>query len=610
MQLIFSNPLGWWGLLMLPALVLIHCLHVKRQPRIISTLFLLREHSSERRAGRSFAFWKHSVTFWLQVLAALLLTWLLLQPRWIGSETRQQIVLVLDSSLSMDAFREAMLRTLRSETASLSQTAARTHWLLTGSEARPQVLYSGDSCEELLRAAAQWRPSLGTHDWSAAVRAAHAQGGGQSVVIFVTDHPPETAPQNTHILGVGTPLPNTGFAGLHVEQREAQTVWRTLIKNYSDEPVERQWWIEIDGSQLPPRTIRIPADGSLALSGAMPEGVRAMTLVLEEDAWPLDNRLPFVLPERKHLSYRIEAGAQTDELERLLQSLPDTTRADDATRPDLLVSVAAAQQDAPADQTAAQQGGPADEIAAQQNGLTNTAASPSPTVGVSRIVFAPAQSGHALPTGPLSATLHPLNEGLNWNSLALHGDVKAHELLANQTPLLWLGGTPLIWISEHATGRDLEFNFSLSASNALKLPATVLLINRFAEELRSRKPHYEALNSELGQQLRLSLPAGAADVRLNGTPLPGASAQRVINAPHRPEFFSVSVNSETLLNGAAHFADVREADLRHAASRADTTALKRTLTETNSEADALQAWWLLLLAAALLASWHYAERGR
>lgn len=579
MQLIFANPAGWWGLLMLPALVLIHSLHLNRQPQIISTLFLVRSQSNERRGGRTFVFWKHSVTFWLQVLVALLITWLLLQPRWISPQASQRIAIVLDSSVSMSAYTATIQNQLRKETQNLSQAAARTHWLLLESGTRPQVLYNGTDRAALLAAVEQWQPSLGSHDWTPAIRTARALAGSEAAILFVTDHPPAHRPQQIYVLSVGAPIDNVGFAGLHVEKQPSQTLWRTVVKNYSDQPIERQWWIEIGDERLPARTIRIPADGSLALTGAVPQGAKAMTLVLEEDAWAVDNRLPFVVPEAKPLRYRIDTESEWAPLHSLLRSLGNATEAGEAEPVDLYLTESASLQ------------------------RTHNSAP-------AQIFFAAAQKEpQALPSGQLSANEHPLNEGLNWNSLALYGNVIPHTLTPGETPLVWLGSTPLIWLRKQAGGSDLVFNFSLQASNALKLPATVLLLHRFAEKAREAKPGYEAINAELGQLLRVSLPPSAQTIRMGAKPLQ-TSNPLALHAPVRPAFFDVSADDSPLLNAAAHFADIREADFRHAAPFSDLTDLKHHLIDINSEAGALSAWWLLLLTALLLASWHYAERGR
>jgi len=88
----------------LPTLVIIHFLQRQSRRVEISTLFLLEREDVQSRAGRRLQRWRNSRLFWWQVLAVLLLAWLLSEPRWVEAGTLQRIALVLDSSLSMDAF--------------------------------------------------------------------------------------------------------------------------------------------------------------------------------------------------------------------------------------------------------------------------------------------------------------------------------------------------------------------------------------------------------------------------------------------------------------------------------------------------------------------------
>ncbi len=580
MQLIISNPLGWWGLLMVPALVLIHCLHRKRQPLIISTLFLVKRGSTERTGGRKFVFWKHSITFWLQILAALLITWLLLQPRWIGEQTQQQVAFVLDSSLSMDAFKQNLRAALRTHSEELATSASYTDWLLMESDLRAPVLYRGADRKALLLAMDRWQPERGTHDWTKAMDLARALVGPEGAVIFVTDHPLDKNERPMAILSVGEPLDNAGFTGLEVGMHAGEAVWRTLVRNYSDHAIEREWWLEIEGKPTEPRTVTVPPNGALALAGVMPPGGKALTLVLEDDRWPLDNRLPLVWPEPKRIAYLVntEDEDQTQTLRNLLKSLGETYRGTLNGRTDLLITESATLQPA------------ANDIPRQ-------------------IIFAPPPKELVIPDGIISAEEHPLNRGLNWNSLTINGGTLPYELGAGETPLVWQGRTPLIWTRETNNSRDLVFNFSLRNSNALKLPATVLLIGRFVEQLREEKSGFEARNFELGERVVVSLPADAEAVKVNGETV-DADGRLILTAPTRPGPLNVTVAGETLLRGSSHFADVREADLRGAKAYSNVDEVQRNLIEMNSEESAYESGWILLLAGIMLAGWHYAERGR
>src|SRR2546423_8253997 len=109
MNLIFANPLGLWALLGIPAILLIHFLQRESRRVTVSTLFLLEQLNPISAQGRRLERLRNSAPLWLQLLAVLLATWLLTQPRWVRKDSTQSIVVALDSSISMTVFRDPML---------------------------------------------------------------------------------------------------------------------------------------------------------------------------------------------------------------------------------------------------------------------------------------------------------------------------------------------------------------------------------------------------------------------------------------------------------------------------------------------------------------------
>ena len=75
MPLIFANPLGFWALLGIPAVLLIHFLQRESRRLPISTLFLLEHIDRESVKGRQFDRLRQSIPLWLQLLGVVILTW-------------------------------------------------------------------------------------------------------------------------------------------------------------------------------------------------------------------------------------------------------------------------------------------------------------------------------------------------------------------------------------------------------------------------------------------------------------------------------------------------------------------------------------------------------
>ena len=104
---ILANPAGLWGLLGVPALLAVHFLQQRSRRAVTSTWFLIEPLVPRSVGGRNWERLILSRQLWLQLLAVVLATWVLVQPRWAFPESTQTIVLVLDSSARMAAFRPA-----------------------------------------------------------------------------------------------------------------------------------------------------------------------------------------------------------------------------------------------------------------------------------------------------------------------------------------------------------------------------------------------------------------------------------------------------------------------------------------------------------------------
>jgi hypothetical protein len=161
------------------------------------------------------------------------------------------------------------------------------------------------------------------------------------------------------------------------------------------------------------------------------------------------------------------------------------------------------------------------------------------------------------------------------------------------------------------------FNFDPRHSNLLRLPAFVILVHRFAEQARVRKPAFARDNFLSGQALDLVLPPGVHTAQLETTPLNsvnGASPQvqvtkltpniaEHLHAPSPPGFFAVKVDDKLWLDGAAQFPDPRESDFHDAASIPLEAHAQTVREEAHSHPDTLTPLWLLILLGVLLASW-------
>src|SRR5437762_2568549 len=165
---IFANPAGLWVLLGLPAILAIHFLQQRARIARTSTWFLIEKFAPDSARGRTWDRLRSSRTLWLQLLAVVLAAWVLGEPRWVRTQSAQTVVIVFDSSASMDAFRAPALAAAQREIRNAEGLAARTTWVVMTSNPRQPALYRGVEPEAAAAAMARWQPELGRHDFGPA----------------------------------------------------------------------------------------------------------------------------------------------------------------------------------------------------------------------------------------------------------------------------------------------------------------------------------------------------------------------------------------------------------------------------------------------------------
>jgi len=574
MGLSFANPAAAWMLLGLPAVLAIHFLQSRNRPREISTLFLLDLLPEESKRGAVFTCLRNSLQLWLHLLAVLLLSLLLAQPRLTLRESVQSIAVVLDDTAHMRAYRDRTLDTLRAELRRLAGPAARSEWLITTSDVSAPPLYRGETLAEALDALQAWAPAQLRHDPAPALTRARERVGPDGLLLWVTAHPPEAPPAGARVLGVGQALDNTGFTGVRVQALpDGRIEWTASIAGFATAPAGRELIVEVPGrGAAPPQRISLSPDSLATLRGTLPEGSARGLLRLSPDAYDLDDVFPFVLPRPKVL--RVNAPAN------------------DAWAGRVLGLSAALSHEEPADFVwePVGEGDP-----------------PPDRSGI--FVYAGDKEGEF---GEILAEDHPLVRDLNWNGF-LGRPMAKFRLRPGDQPLVWMGANPLLVLRENGSVRQLILCFNPERGNAERMPAVVLTLSRFIERLREQKVGYEAVNLETHQRIRLATDAGAGDLRLRFTPVDRAAREwsarpgALLFAPSEPGFLEIQQGENPLLEAAVAMADSSIADLRAATSRNLPRTLLAELHERNSRRDAFTPLWLALLGLVFLLSW---QRGR
>lgn len=584
MDVTFANPPGIWALLGLPLVLAIHFLQTASRKVTVSTLFLLEELEKENIGGRRWERLRNSVPLWLQLLAVLLLTWLLLQPRWLSPHSTMSTVVVLDSSVSMSAFRGELLDALPRRLAAISRTAAKTEWIVLESDTARGTLYAGAEMAALREALSRWKPRAAHHDPTPALRIGQSLLRNGGLLLFATDHRVEV-PYGAELLAIGHPVENCGFAGLLVPTGEG--TWKALVKNYSDTPQKRTWSIVAEGTTLAVEDIVLKPGEMQTLRGGFPPRAKSCELRLSADPFTIDDHLPILATEGKQLTVYVQSDTRTTPFYmQILRSGTGLTHDANEGQSDLRLLTANAATAAP-------------PSGASIVFLENETVAPSPENRSAREVIV-AEKG-------------VLMDELNWQGLVAKETARFPSRPEDRT-LLWGGDQSLIFVRGQGRDRQLVFNFELDQSNATRLPALIILLHRFLETVRAEKVWPEVKNVETNQLVNLAVdPVGEpllvrfADGATITVPLAQSTALR---APPEPGRFEIAQGETKLLTAATYFADSREADFRNAQSFSTIGRRAGGLRLANSREDFLTPLWAVTLGGLMVGNWWWLGRKR
>jgi hypothetical protein len=544
----FGNPLGWVALFGIPAVVLIHLLRVRSRRVRVSTLFLLEPGAVTREGGRKLESLRSSPLLWLQIVAVVAATWLLVEPRWLREDSTLNVVLVVDGSASMSAYRDAAAAALESYLPVIERGAERVVWTVLGSDPTAPTLYSGEARDAATAAALGWQSFLGVHELGESSSVASSIAGPRGLVVMLTDHVPDVPAiqAGIEVLAVGTPLANVGVVSVAVDDDGG---WSAIVKNSGTTPEHRSWWVEADGAASEPNTLELAPGQVRFIAGETPAGAEEMAVVVAGDRFALDDRLPFVVPKSKTLRVYVSPALENDRFVLgLVETLEPVERVSSVSAADLAIG------------------------------------EPGPKAS---IVFAESAPG-AL-EGPIVVERDALVEGLDFRGLvAAKATPRDHR--DGDRVLLWQGEHPLLVVRESMRERTLFVGFPLSKSNAERIPAFVLALHRFGVQAREQKRAFSRNNVETRQWLRV---------------VPAVEER----APEVPGFFEIRSDGEVLFKGAAHFADVREGDLSAASSSPPSGGIVRDVMLSNSLPDPFASIWILLLMGLAATAWAFQEKG-
>lgn len=616
----FANPWGLVGLAALPAIVALHLYRRRFPPLNVAGLHLWRSETEENLAGRRREQLPVSASLLLELLAALLFSLVLGEPRFGDFDKALHLVAVLDNSASMQgrppeegepSFRDAAVAELARRMQRAPRGSVMT-LILTGN--RPELLagpaVTWDDAQIRL---AEWQPSGPRHAFEPAwdlglqlvehegellfltddllaapdgrVSGGRTQGqlGAPAIRLDRADGASRT-PQKMEIVSVGRRLDNVAIGAARWVFDSGSGLGRIFfrVQNLGRQPARIQIRGRKGDQELFRKSVALDAGAASSLQAEVKGGAAELVLELEApgDGLALDNRLQLVEPKVRTVTVAnlLPEGDASRLVSGVLRALPDLQLGDRASAM-LLFSPAANLP--PADSRAWWLGiGPMSPDASARKQARDLG-------------------------GPyLLEKRNPLLEGIVLDGIVWGG---VQPVPQDVTPLVSAGNSHLFARLNGTPAPAYLLNIDLARSNLGASPDWPILLSNLVELRRNDLPGLQRWNYRLGEDVRFRLYEGAP------AELPAASLTLVtgqhtkpltrsalveIAAPRETGIYEVRDGDQDVGRFAVNFDDAEESDLRHLVP-----GRRAAVTETASQIalDNPHSWFMMLLIALIAA---------
>ncbi len=591
----FLHPLGLLALLGLPVVVAIHLFRRRFRPREVSALFLWRDDDDVPLAGRRRERLRTGASFWLELLAALLLALAFAGPRACGAGEADHLVVVLDASASMDAelygerLSETAVELVRDRIDDLSSRGRVT---IVESGPRPTLLAGPAAfAAEASARLDGYEPSAARHDLSPAVALALQLAGGAAVLVVTDHYAPGQFPDEVELVSIGRPGSNvaiTHAARTRVEEEDG-TVERALVTltAFTREPVRTELLLRAEDGGTQRRSVELAPDEREHLTFDLADGVGAVELALAPDALAIDDRVVLApVPPRT-----LALGTTLDPVE--------------------LTALGLGSEGSPT---------PLDRWLAI---VPESLEAPSPDLAHLRIARRPATSprtwGLALAAqgeeredliGPfLAEKHHPALEGLTLQGIVWSVDPN---LRLPGTPLVSAGDTPILTEDLRGDRRTWWMNVDPWRSSLQRSPDWPILLSNLAELRRAELPGPVRTNVSVGDRFvyRASDEAVYLVRAVDGDwereyPARGTLVAEDIE---RPGLYTLSRDGRELCRFGVGFKDPAESDLR--GMRPGDNSRDLALARIRAGMNPVQMGAIVGVLVALLLDWWVLARSR
>jgi len=598
----FANPWGLLGLLAIPTIIGIH-LYQRRFPvLLIGGLHLWADKEQVQTAGRRKDRLPLTRSLLLELLAALLMTLVLSQPRFAAINNVTHLVIVLDNSASMLA-QVPEEKTFRDKAIEIIKQRVQRHRpncvvtiVTTG---RRPVMLAGPAVpwHDAEQAVNDWQPMAPQHDFRSAwdVAAQFAQQSGQ--LLFLTDRLPGenvTIPNRMEVISVGQPLNNVAISSARWSFQSADNTGELFVRihNHGRKDVPVKLTGRTTSQLMIDEQLTVPAGNSVPLVTKVPGGIGMLKIDIdaENDGLQTDNQVTLIEPKVRLISIANTLNAKHPAarlIQKTLEAVPDWQPADvgDA---ELLIGTAAL-------------------LPPSRHNLWWLGVGPLATdAGDGK------QPKDLL--GPyLLEKNHPLLDGVVLGGVVWGG---VQPMPYQTTPLVSAGSHVLVGQLNGTQTTGYVINIDMNRSNLSESPDWPILLGNLVRLRRANKPGLRAWNYRLNETIRFRLYEGSRD--------PAADNPRELTLVHNKQprslvrtpivelptldqtgIYDLYDGKRFLDRFAINFYDAEESQLRNLSSGA--IRPQSTAQESIFSMDHPYSWLivigLLIILTALFADW-------
>ena len=550
----FANPLGLIGLFALPVIAFIHLYQRRYPPLYVGGLFLWASEIPVQMPGRRRDRLPVTKTLIIELVAALILSLVLADPRFGEWDRATHLVAILDHSASMQgqaagepSFRAAALQELEQRFAKLPRQSAVT-LIRTGST--PVTLIRRGTLEAARKVLATWQPSAPRHRFDAAWEELGEQLVEESgTILFLTDQLPELSriPKSLEIVSVGRKLDNVAFdaARWTFDSSTGTGMIFVRIQNYGRNVAECVLVATARGQEVLKKPLAIAAEQAQAIELPVPGGLGTLTLSIQktvDGSW-FDNQIQLVEPKVRFVAVTVQLpqGDTQHQIQRVLKITPDVR----------LTGLAEAQLVI----------GTAEVLPASNPSLWWLGIGPVSTVAADRNVAKDL-------IGPyLIDKRHPLTEGVVLGGVVWGG---VQPIPYDAIPIISAGQTPLLGQLRGTQTTGFVLNIDLARSNIAESPDWPVLIDNLIEQRRDALPGLRRWNYRVGEVVGFRLFEGSDPTPTEPLTLVSATGTRKIPRESMveigdlqdPGIYELKAGEISAGKLAINFFDPAESDLR------------------------------------------------